>query len=150
MSGEEKRSTASERGTRRGRAEKCLRGAGLSEGRGFPPSVASHTRTPEINSREVKKVLSVGRRLDGRTLRAFVLFGEGEGLRTAFIVGKRNGTAVARNRTRRLLREAFRMASPTESKDADIAIIPKAGFGQKDLASIRDEIAALLNNAGLC
>jgi ribonuclease P protein component len=63
-------------------------------------------------SREFSALISGGRRRTGRRLVVYVLAGVGPA-RAGFVCGRGVGGAVARNRARRILKEAWRSMSPS-------------------------------------
>ena len=89
----------------------------------------------------------MGKRVGGGRLNAIVLKKEVGDFRAAYIVGKKHGIAVARNRIKRVLREAFRKAREGCEGAADIVFIPKEGGGAS-LSEGLDEIKKILKNAG--
>ena len=103
-----------------------------------------------IKSRtEFEKVFMSGRRLSGRIVRARVLLtGEGDLGKVAFVAPKRLGNAVYRNRCKRVLREAARMAGlPMEGVNVILlATQDTHGATPNDLAAC---IKSLLAKAGL-
>lgn len=57
------------------------------------------------------------------------------------------GTAVARNRAKRLVREAFRTRKGELPKGLDIVVIPHAGRAELGMGAIGDELVRLLGGA---
>jgi ribonuclease P protein component len=74
---------------------------------------------------------------------------EGEGLKAVYVVGKKLGGAVRRNRIRRLLREAFRFVGQRSKAGADVALIPKRAIQGAGLYDLKQEIEKILKDAGL-
>ena len=62
---------------------------------------------------------------------------DGEPPRYALVVGKRWGDAVARNRVRRLLREAFRTARPRLRAGFDFVLLPRDALGGLRMQEVR-------------
>jgi len=69
--------------------------------------------------------------------------------RYGFIIGKRLGNAVRRNRIRRLLREAVRQAHPVLAQGYDVVFIAREAIAGQDLAAIRAAVVSCLQRAGL-
>lgn len=74
--------------------------------------------------------------------------GEGPS-RAAWITGKRVGSAVARNRARRLFREAWRALSPGVSSGYDLVMVARGPFEKTGAPELTAEIEELLRRAGL-
>lgn len=73
--------------------------------------------------KDFKKVFEKGKRVYTGSMTAYVL----PGGRTAFgvSVGKRHGKSVARNRIKRLIREAYRQTAKTYDAPFTVVIVPK-------------------------
>jgi ribonuclease P protein component len=78
----------------------------------------------------------------------YVAPGEGP-TRAAFVTGRRVGGAVARNRARRLLREAWRALAPGVKKGHDLVLVAWGPFGRARAPELIEEIEGLLRRAGL-
>ena len=72
------------------------------------------------------------------------------GLRVAFAAGKAVGAAVARNRQRRRLREAFRGLWPAIAHHAaDVVFLAQPSAANTDFGALKAEMAKLLQRAGV-
>lgn len=71
---------------------------------------------------EFKRVLEEGYPLRGPRFTAFYLPGE-RGVRAGFVCGRRVGSAVARNRARRVLRNAWRSVGPQVAEAYDVVFV---------------------------
>lgn len=69
--------------------------------------------------------------------------------RAAWITGKRVGSAVARNRARRLLREAWNAVAPGVRRGYDLVMVARGPFGSVGAPELTAEIEELLRRAGL-
>ena len=70
-------------------------------------------------------------------------------VRVCFITGRRIGNAVARNRGRRRLREAFRAASQGLAAGADVVVLAQAGALTVDFPALVDAVRRALTEGGL-
>jgi ribonuclease P protein component len=75
---------------------------------------------------------------------------QGKGLRVGFTVGRMLGGAVARNRIKRRLREAVRLARPSDRIPVDVVINPKKAVVTADFVELQNEVRgafAVIGNA---
>ncbi|NIM06437.1 MAG: ribonuclease P protein component [Armatimonadetes bacterium] len=100
---------------------------------------------------EFQEVFSTGRRLSNSVATFMILPREGEGVYTAFSVGKRFGSAVRRNRLKRRLREACRLelAGSTIAGGWSVVCIPRARAAEADFSTLRAALRELLALAGV-
>lgn len=100
------------------------------------------------NQREIRELFRRGRHLRGRHMKVVVLSREErEGPRGLFVVGRRVGGAVVRNRIRRRLREVYRTVADSLPAGCDVAMI--AHDGGATYWELHDELIGLLSRAGL-
>jgi ribonuclease P protein component len=88
-------------------------------------------------SAEFERVLKHGKRGGDRRLRVWALPNDLEHSRFGLIVGRRHGSAVRRNRIKRILREAFRLSQAELPKGLDIACTPRVGVEMELQGTIR-------------
>jgi ribonuclease P protein component len=69
--------------------------------------------------------------------------------RAAWVTGRRVGGAVARNRARRLLREAWRALAPGVEEGHDVVLVARGPVGRARAPELTEEIEELLRRAGL-
>ena len=69
--------------------------------------------------------------------------------RAAWVAGRRVGGAVARNRARRLLREAWRALAPRVPEDLDVVLVARGPFGAARAPEVIEEIEMLFAEADL-
>lgn len=76
------------------------------------------------------------------------LSGRGQLGRVAFIAGKKLGTAVLRNRSKRVLREAARRAgAPWDGWD--VLVLARSGTAQADARDLDRALSSVLKKAGV-
>jgi len=99
------------------------------------------------SDRDFTRIMECGASFRGRMFRARYLANRLPLARLGISIGRRYGGAVARNRFKRLVREAFRdMRHGLPAVDMVIMpLIPPAGAS---LAGCRDDLAALARSAG--
>ena len=99
------------------------------------------------HTRDFRRVMSEGRRIQGRRVLIYVAPGE-EGVRAGFVSGRRVGGAVARNRARRLLREAWRQVVPGVAGPMDVILVALPAIQESGTEEIAAEIRAALARDG--
>jgi ribonuclease P protein component len=70
-------------------------------------------------------------------------------VRVGVAAGKSVGTAVYRNRTKRLLREAMRSFLPNIASGSDLILIARPALASASLTEVREAILTLLQRAKL-
>ena len=78
-----------------------------------------------------------------------VLRRETEDRQFGFVVGKKLGGAVQRNRVRRLLREACRALLPGVPAGWDIVVVARAAAADASLARLTEGMRGLFQRAGV-
>lgn len=68
--------------------------------------------------------------------------------RAAWVVGRKVGSAVARNRARRLIREAWRTLAPRVADRNDLVIVARPPLHGAKAHDVTREIGTLLVRAG--
>ena len=94
-------------------------------------------------ARDFDLIFSAGRAVADRWL---VVHGRPNGLaynRLGFAVGKKHGGAVARNRLKRVLREAYRIQKPDLPQGYDLVVVPRKGCPD-DVEVLTESMASLL------
>jgi ribonuclease P protein component len=93
--------------------------------------------------REIRRTIEGGRRFVRGRVVLYVMPTE-QATRAAFVSGRRVGNAVARNRARRLMREAWRALAPGIPGGFDIVVVARTdieGAGMRDvLADMRQSL----------
>ncbi|HZK10734.1 MAG TPA: ribonuclease P protein component [Atribacterota bacterium] len=92
---------------------------------------------------EFKKVFSEGRRIEGKSLIIFILKNDYNFNRPGIIVKKETGKAVFRNKTKRRLKEALRLANKKLSLGYDIIVLAKNNIGESSYFEICHDLETL-------
>ena len=109
------------------------------------------SKLPTIRlQKDFRRIFAKGRRFGSRHLTAIVAAaGETGVTRMAYVVSKKVGGAVRRNRVRRRLREAARDLLGDRCDDRDIILIAKPGAEKVGYWSLHEQLAELLARAGV-
>lgn len=97
-----------------------------------------------MRSREVERVFAEGRSTHGNRVVLFVAPGSGG---TAVVAARKVGTAVERNRARRILRAAWREVAPTLEKGYDVVLVARQGIRGAKTQDLVAEMTELLRRA---
>ena len=89
-----------------------------------------------------------GRAVRGRRMVLYVAPGPGP-IRVGYVTGRRLGSAVARNRAKRLLKEACRAHAQRVKEGFDIVIVARTDIAGARTPLVADELAELLQRAGV-
>ena len=103
------------------------------------------------SSREIDTIFRSSRRVAHPLLIALVAQtpeGRGHSGRVAFVAGKKMGNAVARNRAKRVLREAHRRAGGPWP-GFDVLLIARTGTGQASTEALDRALSTILDRAGV-
>ncbi|MDK2856111.1 MAG: ribonuclease protein component [Bacillota bacterium] len=97
---------------------------------------------------EFQELYRRGRSYVGRFLVVYALERGGARTRVGFTVGKKVGSAVARNRVRRRLREAYRLLYPGIAEGYDLVIVGRTRARDVRFGALVEELKSLLRKAG--
>lgn len=107
-------------------------------------------RNQRIRSdREIREAYAQGRRWVGRYMVLWLRSGPGAALRLGVVSSRKVGNAVARNRARRRVREAFRVNRRLMEGDLDIVIVARRKIGSASAGDVESELIGLARRAGL-
>jgi ribonuclease P protein component len=115
------------------------------------PSEEGLTRSERItHGFEYKEIVSRGRRLSGKALKAYVLINGELDRKAGFIAGKRVGNACRRNRSKRLLREAYRkIKHRLPARGFKVVFVAKPETPETSLADIGNEMVWMFDKCNL-
>jgi len=100
--------------------------------------------------KDFKKVFEAREAYRGRDISLYCCREEGLMRKAAFVAGKKVGGAVARNRARRLMREAFRRLKKSVAPEgAYLVFVAQEGCASRSYGEIHAEMVDLLSRAGL-
>ena len=103
-----------------------------------------------ITSRaDFREVYQHGRSVANRDLVAYFLERRGRATRLGISVSKKVGSAVARNRIRRLLKEAYRANEAKIKEGYDIVLIARQPIKEKSFHDVEKTFIDVLGKAGL-
>ena len=106
------------------------------------------TRLPGL---KYKRVFDRGRVLRARLFTAYVLKAEDAGRRAGVVVSRKSfHDAVDRNRAKRILREGFRLASPSLPEGMDWVLVGRASLRNMKTADVVGELQRVAQRCGRC
>jgi ribonuclease P protein component len=116
-----------------------------------PPNRQRLTRAMRLRAQsDFRRLKNEGGRLAQGCLIANWLPRSGAGgSRAAFITSRHIGSAVVRNRARRLLREAFRRQRQGLGQPLDLVLVARGSIAGKALADVEKDLLAAWRRAGL-
>ena len=97
-----------------------------------------------MRSRDVERVFAEGRSSHGNRLVLFVAPGSGG---TAVVAARKVGTAVERNRARRILRAAWHEVAPAVPEGHDVVLVARQGIRGAKTQDLVGEMIELLRRA---
>jgi len=101
------------------------------------------------SSKLIKEAFAQGRCFAGNLMVMLVRAGCDTSLRLAVMAGKKIGGAVARNRAKRRLREAFRLNRLCLKSNCDIVLIARDKINKASWPEVQAELIALAGQAGI-
>jgi ribonuclease P protein component len=101
-----------------------------------------------LKASEIGAVRRKGRRLEEGRVVVYVLPSEG-GTRVGFVCSRSVGGAVARNRSRRLLREAWRELAPHIRRNHDVVAVARPEVRGAKMQEVKADMERALRSAGV-
>jgi ribonuclease P protein component len=101
-----------------------------------------------MRSGDIRRVLSQGRRVTGRRVSVSVLASDAEPS-AAFVSSRSVGGAVARNRARRLMREAWRVLAERATGGHALVVIARPEISGARLDDVVGDLEQVLARAGV-
>lgn len=100
--------------------------------------------------RDFERIIKGGRKFQGQGLVMWTADSSSvQDVRFAVVVSKQLGPAVVRNRTKRLLREAFRNSKTQLKKGVDIIVRPQNSEKLINVQAAQEALTTLYRKAGL-
>lgn len=90
-----------------------------------------------------------GRKWVGNYMVLWLRDGEDASLRLGVVASRKVGGAVARNRARRRLREAFRQLRPDLQGKVDVVLVARRAIGSARAVDVEAELSRLAGRSGL-
>jgi len=107
------------------------------------------TKSDRILKRDrFKSVYEQGRKYQSKYFTAFVAANPGSGPRIGITATRKIGGSVERNRTRRLIREAFRRNKTLVPTGVDLVLNVKSALVDATLAELEKDFVAFLKGIG--
>ena len=98
---------------------------------------------------QFRRIYEQGRRQEGRLFVAYVLDTPDEPRAAGFVTSRKIGNAIARNRARRLLREAYRLNQHKLRNNFQIVMIARTAINGKAFRDVETCLLDLVRAAGL-
>jgi ribonuclease P protein component len=99
---------------------------------------------------EYSSVISQRKTTAGKYLKAYLLIEQGAKRKAGFIAGKTVGSAVARNRARRLLKESYRhLKSELRDQGFKVVFVASPGISKAAAAEVHADMRRVLKKMGL-
>ncbi|MFZ1946386.1 MAG: ribonuclease P protein component [bacterium] len=122
-------------------------GGGRRAGRSLPCDRRLRRNERITEQFEYKEVIRNGRVVGGRLFKAYLLTEPKAKRKAGFIAGKGVGDACARNRARRLMREAYRQLKPdTKSQGFRVVFVAGRGIASAGFQQVQDDMRGLFSS----
>jgi len=103
------------------------------------------------SAREFQSILTKGRRIRGEYFELYISpRGHASRGRLGVSIRRRLGSAVARNRSKRLLKEAFRLRRGQLPPGVDLVVIVHRDLSRMKLAEVEGLFSEMIAGSGLC
>ena len=96
------------------------------------------------SKRDFSAIFRENKKIKGKNISLLVRENSQQGRRVAFVVSKKVGNAVKRNKIKRLLRESYRRQKYILDENRDVIFIAKSCIVKADSRNINTEVTELL------
>lgn len=104
---------------------------------------------PICENRDFRRLYAKGKSFVGRTLVTYAGRNREGCVRVGITAGKKVGNAVLRNRSRRVIREAFRSLAPRVKKGTDLIFVARTKAAYSKSTELLPEMEKQLKKAGV-
>ncbi len=105
--------------------------------------------TRALGRQDFRRIAHEGQRVAGRLLAVQVLGRDDDRVRVGFTAARRLGGAVRRNRSRRVLREAWRTLASRAGGGYDLVFVAMPSMGRCKVPEVAAEMERLLSRSGV-
>ena len=100
-------------------------------------------------NKDFRRLYHRGKSYVSPVLVTYVMKNRKAGLRIGFTTSKKIGIAVQRNRSRRIMREAFRLIAPELKTGYDFVFVARSAINEKKYSDVEAAMINLLKKAGI-
>ena len=100
-------------------------------------------------NKDFRRLYHRGKSYVSPVLVTYVMKNRKAGLRIGFTTSKKIGIAVQRNRSRRIMREAFRLIAPELKTGYDFVFVARSAINEKKYSDVEAAMINLFKKAGI-
>ena len=105
--------------------------------------------TPIKENRDFRRIYTRGKSYVSPVVVTYVLKNRSQNVRVGITTGKKTGNAVKRNRSRRIIREAFRTLAPRIKKGTDLIFVARTKTAYIKSTELLPEMEKQLRKIGV-